>query len=180
MESLVTRHSCCRKTASAGFMFRAVCRMDRWPTHYEPLESPVHNALYSRDTNPAVHWFTRQENRFAPPWRPAIFSFCSYNLPADRASYRRRYVALFSVISRSCKPELFAEMSPELAVELKIGNGDHISIVSLRGAIEGPRNSSAARIRPLHLNGKNRTPNRDGPFHFRFGWTGEGRDPRMI
>src|SRR5207237_5804699 len=26
------------------------------PTHYEPLESPVHNALYSRDTNPAVHW----------------------------------------------------------------------------------------------------------------------------
>ena len=24
------------------------------PTHYEPLESPVHNALYSRDTNPAV------------------------------------------------------------------------------------------------------------------------------
>ena len=37
------------------------------PTHYEPLKSPVHNALYSRDTNPAVHWFTRQENRFAPP-----------------------------------------------------------------------------------------------------------------
>jgi formate dehydrogenase major subunit len=31
------------------------------PTHYEPLESPVHNALYSRDTNPVVNWFTRQE-----------------------------------------------------------------------------------------------------------------------
>src|SRR5262249_14430142 len=40
------------------------------PTHYEPLESPVHNALYSRDTNPAVLWFTRQENRFAPPGDP--------------------------------------------------------------------------------------------------------------
>ena len=38
-----------------------------FPTHYEPLESPVRNPLYSRDTNPVVNWFTRAENRFAPP-----------------------------------------------------------------------------------------------------------------
>src|SRR5438067_5455359 len=51
------------------------------PTHYEPLESPVHNALYSRDTNPAVHWFTRQENRFAPPGDPRFpFVLTTYRL----------------------------------------------------------------------------------------------------
>src|SRR6266699_2768293 len=38
-----------------------------FPTHYEPLESPVSNDLYSHATDPAVNWFTRNENRFAPP-----------------------------------------------------------------------------------------------------------------
>ena len=37
------------------------------PTHYEPLESPVSNELYSHDSNPPVHWFARNDNRFAPP-----------------------------------------------------------------------------------------------------------------
>ena len=40
------------------------------PTHFEPLESPVHNALYPRDTNPPVNWFTGPDNRFAPPGDP--------------------------------------------------------------------------------------------------------------
>jgi formate dehydrogenase major subunit len=37
------------------------------PTHYEPLESPLPNELYPRDTNPVVNWFTRGDNRFAAP-----------------------------------------------------------------------------------------------------------------
>src|SRR5262245_28457828 len=41
-----------------------------FPTHYEPLESPVSNELYSRDTNPAEQWFAGHENRFAPPGDP--------------------------------------------------------------------------------------------------------------
>jgi formate dehydrogenase major subunit len=62
------------------------------------------------------------------------------------------------------QPELFAEMSPELAVELKIGNGDYISIVSLRGAIQA-RALVSRRIRPLHLDGK--TVHQIAmPFHF--------------
>jgi formate dehydrogenase major subunit len=62
------------------------------------------------------------------------------------------------------QPELFAEMSPELAVELKICNGDYISIVSLRGAIQA-RALVSRRIRPLHLDGK--TVHQIAmPFHF--------------
>jgi formate dehydrogenase major subunit len=132
------------------------------PTHYEPLESPVHNALYSRDTNPAVHWFTRQENRFAPPGDPRFpFVLTTYRLTEHHtAGGMSRFLSHLAEL----QPELFAEMSPELARELKIGNGDHISIVSLRGAIEA-RALVSRRIRPLHLNGK--TVHQIAmPFHF--------------
>jgi formate dehydrogenase major subunit len=132
------------------------------PTHYEPLESPVHNALYSRDTNPAVHWFTRQENRFAPPGDPRFpFVLTTYRLTEHHtAGGMSRFLSHLAEL----QPELFAEMSPELAGELKIDNGDYISVVSLRGAIEA-RALVSRRIRPLHLNGK--TVHQIAmPFHF--------------
>jgi len=121
------------------------------PTHYEPLESPVHNALYSRDTNPAVHWFTRQENRFAPPGDPRFpFVLTTYRLTEHHtAGGMSRFLSHLAEL----QPELFAEISPELASELKIDNGDYISVVSLRGAIEA-RALVSRRMRPIQLNGK--------------------------
>jgi formate dehydrogenase major subunit len=132
------------------------------PTHYEPLESPVHNALYSRDTNPVVNWFTRQENRFAPPGDSRFpFVLTTYRLTEHHtAGGMSRFLSHLAEL----QPELFAEMSPELAVELKIKNGDYISIVSLRGAIES-RALVSRRMRPVHLNGK--TVHQIAmPFHF--------------
>jgi formate dehydrogenase major subunit len=132
------------------------------PTHYEPLESPVHNALYARDTNPAVNWFTRQENRFAPPGDPRFpFVLTTYRLTEHHtAGGMSRFLSHLAEL----QPELFAEISPELAVELKIENGDYISIVSLRGAIES-RALVSRRMRPVHLNGK--TVHQIAmPFHF--------------
>jgi formate dehydrogenase major subunit len=121
------------------------------PTHYEPLESPVRNALYSRDTNPVVNWFTRQENRFAPPGDPRFpFVLTTYRLTEHHtAGGMSRFLSHLAEL----QPELFAEMSPELAAELKIDNGDFISVVSLRGAIEA-RALVSRRMRPMHLNGK--------------------------
>jgi formate dehydrogenase major subunit len=132
------------------------------PTHYEPLESPVKNALYSRDTNPVVNWFTRDENRFAPPGDPRFpFVLTTYRLTEHHtAGGMSRFLSHLAEL----QPELFAEMSPELAAELKIRNGDYISIVSLRGAIES-RALVSRRIRPIHLNGK--TVHQIAmPFHF--------------
>ncbi len=51
------------------------------------------------------------------------------------------------------QPEMFAEISPQLARELKIRNGDHVCIVTLRAAIEA-RALVSRRIRPLQLNGR--------------------------
>src|SRR5213083_2609077 len=51
------------------------------------------------------------------------------------------------------QPEMFAEISPQLASELKIRNGDYVCIVTLRAAIEA-RALVSRRIRPLQLNGR--------------------------
>ncbi len=122
-----------------------------FPTHYEPLESPVSNELYSRDTNPAERWFARQENRFAPPGDPRFpYVLTTYRLTEHHtAGGMSRFLSHLSEL----QPEMFAEISPELARELKIKNGDYICIVSLRAAIEA-RALVSRRIRPLQLNGK--------------------------
>jgi formate dehydrogenase major subunit len=121
------------------------------PTHYEPLESPVHNKLYRRDTNPVVHWFTRDENRFAPPADPRFpYVVTTYRLTEHHtAGGMSRYLPHLAEL----QPEMFAEISPQLARELKVDNGDFISIVSLRGAIEA-RALVSRRIRPLQIDGK--------------------------
>ena len=132
------------------------------PTHYEPLESPVHNALYSRDTNPVVNWFTRVENRFAPPGDPRFpFVLTTYRLTEHHTGGgMSRFLSHLSEL----QPEMFAELSPELARKLKINNGDYICLVSLRGAIEA-RALVSRRIRPMKLNGK--TVHQVAvPFHF--------------
>jgi formate dehydrogenase major subunit len=122
-----------------------------FPTHYEPLESPVSNELYSHDTNPPVHWFTRSQNRFAPPGDARFpFVLTTYRLTEHHtAGGMSRFLSHLAEL----QPEMFAEISPELAGELKINNGDYICIVTLRGAIEA-RALVSRRIRPLRINGK--------------------------
>ena len=133
-----------------------------FPTHYEPLESPVHNPLYSHDTDPAVNWFTRQENRFAPPGDARFpYVVTTYRLTEHHtAGGMSRFLSHLAEL----QPEMFAEISPELATELKIKRGDYICIVTLRGAIEA-RALVSRRIRPIHLNGK--VVHQIGlPYHF--------------
>ena len=121
-----------------------------FPTHYEPLESPVHNPLYQRQTDPAVNWFTRSENKIAPPGDARFpYVVTTYRLTEHHtAGGMSRFLSHLAEL----QPEMFAEISPELATELKIGNGDYICIVTLRGAIEA-RALVSRRIRPMHLNG---------------------------
>jgi formate dehydrogenase major subunit len=122
-----------------------------FPTHYEPLESPVSNELYSRDTNPPEHWFLRPENQFAPPGDSRFpFVLTTYRLTEHHtAGGMSRFLSHLAEL----QPEMFAEISPELARELKISHGAHICIVTLRAAVEA-RALVSRRIRPLQLNGK--------------------------
>ena len=133
-----------------------------FPTHYEPLESPVSNELYSRDTNPPEHWFPRSENRFAPPGDSRFpFVLTTYRLTEHHtAGGMSRFLSHLAEL----QPEMFAEISLELARELKINNADYICLVTLRAAIEA-RALVSRRIRPLRLSG--RTVHQVAvPYHF--------------
>ncbi len=132
------------------------------PTHYEPLESPVRNKLYGRDTNPVANWFTADENRFAPPGDPRFpYVLTSYRLTEHHtAGGMSRFLPHLAEL----QPEMFAEMSPELANTLGVTNGDYVSVISLRGAIEA-RALVSRRIRPVQLDGH--TVHQIAlPFHF--------------
>lgn len=139
-------------TDGLGWLFVPIGLKDGpFPTHYEPLESPVQNALYSRQTNPAASWFSRPENRFASPADERFpYVLTTYRLTEHHtAGGMSRFLSHLNEL----QPELFAEVSPELAREIGIVNGDWIVVATLRGAIEA-RALVTRRMRPLSLNGK--------------------------
>ncbi len=132
------------------------------PTHYEPLESPEHNALYGRETNPPVTWYPRPDNRFAPPGdRRFPIVLTTYRLTEHHtAGGMSRTLSRLSEL----QPEMFVEMSPELALALRVRTGEPVSVVTLRGAIEA-KALVTRRIRPLRLNG-HLVHQVAMPFHF--------------
>src|SRR5947208_14818511 len=88
-----------------------------FPTHYEPLESPVRNPFYSRDTNPAVNWFTRNQNRFAPPADPRFpYVLTTYRLNEHHAGGG---MSRFLNHPSEFQPGALVQLSPELVGDIK-------------------------------------------------------------
>ncbi|QBD82080.1 formate dehydrogenase-N subunit alpha [Ktedonosporobacter rubrisoli] len=135
------------------------------PAHYEAVEAPLHNALYKQQSNPAaIYNKGRQNNQLA--------AVGDERYPIVITTYRLTEHHLSGPMSRwmpwlnTLQPELFAELSPELAAERQIKHGDWMVISTLRGEIEA-RAMVTKRIRPLHF-GK-RTVHQIGvPFHWGF------------
>ncbi|MEK6234567.1 MAG: formate dehydrogenase subunit alpha, partial [Planctomycetales bacterium] len=121
------------------------------PTHYEPLESPVRNALYPQQSNPMANWFHRPENPFAKPGDSRF----PHVLTTYRLTEHQTGGGMTRFVSRlaELQPELFVEISPELAGELNVANGDWIAVVTPRGGIEA-RAMVTRRLRPLQIAGR--------------------------
>jgi formate dehydrogenase major subunit len=135
------------------------------PTHYEAAESPVQNALYHQQSNPAAKYFrNRPDNRLAPVGDP--------NYPIVITTYRLTEHHVSGPMTRwmpwlnALQPSLFAEISPELAAQRHICHGDWVIISTPRGEIEA-RAMVTRRMRPLRIAG--RTVHQIGlPFHWGF------------
>jgi len=126
-----------------------------FPTHYEPHESPVRNPLYDQQANPARERFPRAENRYNPSaGAPGANVF-----PYVMTTYRLTEHHTAGGMSRSLpylaelQPEMFCEVSPELARERKLEHGGWATIVSSRTAIEA-RVMVTDRIPPLRVQGR--------------------------
>jgi formate dehydrogenase major subunit len=108
------------------------------PAFYEPHESPVKNALYPVQSNPARQQFHRAFNEYNPSpgmEHGSVFPFVlfTYRLTEHHtAGGMSRTVPHLSEL----QPEFFCEVSPELARLRGLQHGDWATIYTMRNAIE--------------------------------------------
>ncbi|MBB2893204.1 formate dehydrogenase major subunit [Flexivirga oryzae] len=139
------------------------------PTHYEPQESPVANPLYHQQQNPARLVFPRKDNLSAPsagaPGSGVYpYVFTTYRLTEHHtAGGMSRWLPYLSEL----QPEMFCEVSPQLAAERGLEHGGWATIVSPRAAIEA-RVLVTERMTPLVIAGH--TVHQIGlPYHWGVG-----------
>jgi formate dehydrogenase major subunit len=136
------------------------------PTHYEPHESPFDNALYSQRANPVREQFPRKDNQYHPagsaPGSDVFpYVFTTYRLTEHHtAGGMSRWLPYLSEL----QPEMFCEISPELARERGLAHLGWATIVTARTAIEA-RVLVTDRMAPLTVQG--RTVHQIGlPYHW--------------
>jgi formate dehydrogenase major subunit len=136
------------------------------PTHYEPQESPFDNLLYKQDANPAREQFPRKDNAYHrsgndPGSEVFPFVVTTYRLTEHHtAGGMSRWLPYLSEL----QPEMFCEVSPELARRQGLDHLGWATIVTARSAIEA-RVLVTDRMTPLRVQG--RTVHQIGlPYHW--------------
>jgi formate dehydrogenase major subunit len=161
------RHPFIMKPDGVGWLFNPAGLADGpLPSHYEPAESPIANPLYGRQTSPVFKLWRRADNPVAAPG--------DERYPYVLTTYRLTEHYLAGAMSRwnpwlaELMPELFVELSPELAAAKGIRNTGWVRVRTPRGEVRA-RALVTRRLRPLHLGG--RVLHQVGmPWHW--GWQG--------
>ena len=132
------------------------------PTYYEPLESNVANPLYTQQTNPAANKMERPDN----PYASSPDDRFPYVLTTYRLTEHHTAGGMTRTLSHlaELQPELFTEISPELAQEIGVINGERVEISTARGSIHA-RALVTNRIPSLDVDGR-RVHQVGLPYHF--------------
>ena len=136
-----------------GWLFAPVGLKDGpLPVHYEAVESPVPNLLYYQQKDPAVRVFYRPDNPYNPPEDPRYpYVVTTYRLTEHHTSgAMTRWIPWLGEL----QPELFCEISPELAAEKGVGNAGWVTITTSRGSIH-TRALVSERIPVYRFDGRN-------------------------
>jgi formate dehydrogenase major subunit len=141
------------------------------PTHYEPWETPITNPLYPEHSrSPVAPLFERPDNPYHPVGDdrfPHVIT--TYRLTEHHtAGGMTRWTPWLAEL----QPEGFIEISPEMAGEIGVDNGDWVTLTTLRGQAEA-RALVTDRIQPLVIDGK-RIHQIGMPWHFGFGGLATG------
>jgi formate dehydrogenase major subunit len=139
------------------------------PTHYESAESPVRNDVYKQDTSPVSVLYPRDEatsGQLAGHADTFPYIFTTYRLTEHHTAG-----GMSRTLSRlaELQPELFCEVSPQLAALRGLENGGWATIISARAAIEA-KVLVTRRMRPLRLADGAVVHQIGLPYH----WGGEG------
>jgi formate dehydrogenase major subunit len=125
------------------------------PSHYEPAESMVRNPLYTQQANPTRKVYDRSDNLTNPSAPDRAAEVFPYVFTTSRltehhtAGGMSRQLAYLSEL----QPEMFVEVSPELAAERGLEHLGWAHIVTARSAIEA-RVMITDRLTPLRIDGR--------------------------
>ena len=132
------------------------------PAYYEPAESPVRNLFAKQQSSPVLKYWKRDDNPLA--------AIGDARFPHVITTYRLTEHYLAGAMSRwnpwlsELQPELFIELSPELAREKGIKNLDWVKITTPRAAVRA-KALVTSRLRPFTIDG--RTVHQVGmPWHW--------------
>jgi formate dehydrogenase major subunit len=137
-----------------------------FPTHYEPHESPFENALYNQQSNPVRQRFSRDDNPYNPSGGHPGTRVFPYVLSTYRLTEHHTAGGMTRTVEHlsELQPEMFCEVSPELATERSLEHGAWATIVTSRTAIEA-RVLVTDRLKPLKV--QDWTVHQVGvPFHW--------------
>ena len=140
-----------------------------FPEHYEPAESPVASHPFSSQlSSPCFKFHESEFDKFAAPADPRYpIVLTTYSMTEHwcGGGETRNVPNLLEA-----EPQLYVEMSHELAREKGIKNGDGVIIESARGQVEAIA-MVTIRLRPFTIMGK--TVHLIG-MPFAYGWTTPG------
>ena len=131
-----------------------------FPEHYEPLESPVSNLFSNTQNNPAIKVW-RAEEIGDPADFPIVCTTYRVSEHWQAGQMTRNLPWLVELM-----PEMFIELSEELAAEKGIAAGEKVIIESMRGSVNAVA-VITKRFKPFQVNGE--TVHQVGlPWHWGF------------
>jgi formate dehydrogenase-N alpha subunit len=156
-----------------------------FPEHYEPLESPLQeNPMSSQKINPAILLFhkmsakNREMNKVGTAEKYPIVATTFRLTEHWQAGAMTRNLPWLAELM----PDMFVEISKELAAEKGIKNGDKVKIYSARGHVRAYA-LVTARFEPFvyKKNGKERKIHQIGlPWHYGYAGIAKGDSANIL
>jgi formate dehydrogenase major subunit len=108
------------------------------PTHYEPHESPVRNPMYGQQGNPARIVYGRTDNPSNPSPPEAHSEVFPFVVTTARLTEHHTAGGMSRALPylSELQPELFVEVSPELAAERGLEHLGWAHVITSRTAVE--------------------------------------------
>jgi formate dehydrogenase major subunit len=142
------KHPFIMQTHGFGALYGPGREEGPFPEHYEPLECPVSKNPFSKQLHNPVAFKIEGEKA----------AVCDPKFPFIGTTYRVTEHWQTGLMTRRCawlveaEPEIFAEVSKELAKLRGIKNGDRVKVSSLRGSLEAVA-IVTERIKPYKVMG---------------------------
>jgi formate dehydrogenase major subunit len=160
------------KPEGLGAIFGPGLKDGPFPEHYEPIECPVEkNLMSSQFINPVAAIYRSEKD---------VHKTCDPRYPFVGTTYRVTEHWQTGVLTRwlpwliEAEPQLFVEMSEELAKLKGIGNGDMVVVESPRGSVQAVA-IVTKRFRPFKV--MDQEVHQVGlPWHYGWVWPPKGGD----